>query len=161
MSWAMPIPQHSHVQAGNGSLYWATTDGTNATAGAFHGLWNFAGAYAATLPIFDAEFFTSGLSDSTFFNGNLLIQPQGSSKATPVAGSSIATWRANSKNVYIYLDGAAGSSCGVAYAFCIVPNDNEPFIIKSLPTSAGTVNGSLCIDVNNQVYIKTTSGACK
>lgn len=33
-------------------------------------------------------------------------------------------------------------------------------VVLSVPTSAGTVKGTLCIDVGGTVYVKTTTGAC-
>jgi hypothetical protein len=165
-SWAMPVPQHSHVPLGSGVLYWETADGTNATAGSFHGLWNFAGNFAATVPITDLEASATGNTDSSIFNGNIKSLPQGSTKASPVAGYALHVFNnGSSTNSYFGQDDSSGSQCGTANAQFICGDNGQPLVIgntsqailmKHLPSSAGSGGLYVCADNTGKLYIKSS-----
>jgi hypothetical protein len=151
-TYAMMAPQASHLKPGYGAMYWATTGRTSTTAGSWRGLWNNNGVSATTFPVTDLEASATSVTDASYFNGSVILQPQGSTRATPAAGYSNFALRANSKNFYINQDDASGSQCGIANAACIDPNSTQPFVIKNLPASAGSGGIYLCIDANHQVY---------
>ena len=129
-SFAMPIPQPSHVPPGYGSLYWRTADQTNATQGSFRGRWNTNGTAGNTVPITDAECLTTGPADACKIDGNLMVLPTGSTPTVPATNKPAAmTFRTGGGDVYIGEDDASGSQIGVPNAGFIVMNSLQPMVI--------------------------------
>ncbi len=140
--YTMQPPKPSHIPAGNGTLYWATLDGTSSTVGSFRGLWNNNGTSVATLPLFDFEAFALASFDYSVINGVLKILPFGSTKTNPVAGYAELALTNGAHNSYAIQDDAAGSQCGVAFAFCFIGDNSQKIVFKNplvAASAAGTV----------------------
>ena len=151
--------------------WFGTQDGTSATQGSWRASCNNNGTISNRFPVTDFNCIATGLTDhGCEIDGSLVILPQGSLPGSMVAGYAGMNLKNGSHNTYMYQDDAAGDACGIAYATCIVGDSLQPIIIGTtgqaiyaphLPSSAGSVAGSLCIDTSGEIYIKTTSGACK
>lgn len=122
-SWAQLPPQQAHVPVGDGILYWETTDGTSATGGALHGLWNNNSSFQATVPLYDAEFFTSGISDVTKFHGSATLT---SNNGTT---NGVCMIPQNNHISYFCVDDSAGDVTGTPYGTYVKSNDAIPVFL--------------------------------
>ena len=104
----------------------------------------------------------AGGSGTTLVNEGLEIDM--SSGASEASGATTINY-----GLHITRDVATGSTAsgGTTTSYAIYDDAADPIYLAAtqirmtaLPTSAGTVKGTLCVDTTGSVYAKTTTGAC-